>query len=100
MQTRGAAACNGGAPAPQNPDAKHPPPPPPPPPHKMNTTTPPKVINPDQMQKGFRRLAEALEDTVLDVPEAVVGFYLGGGEGFTGGRPANGRGGATGTGAA
>jgi hypothetical protein len=51
----------------------------------MNTTTPPKVINPDQMQKGFRRLAEALEDTVLDVPEAVVGFYLGGGGGFHGG---------------
>lgn len=31
-----------------------------------------EVISPDQMQKGFARLVEALEDTVLDVPDAVV----------------------------
>ncbi|GBF95677.1 hypothetical protein Rsub_08659 [Raphidocelis subcapitata] len=30
-----------------------------------------EVISPDQMQKGFWRLAEALDDTLLDVPDAV-----------------------------
>jgi hypothetical protein len=36
------------------------------------------VISQDQMQKGFWRLAEGLDDLLLDVPDAVVGDLDGG----------------------
>jgi hypothetical protein len=39
---------------------------------------PRKAISADQMQKGFARLADALDDTLLDVPDAVVRAPRGG----------------------
>lgn len=44
--------------------------------NNINATTTQQVVSSEQMQKGFARLAEALEDTLLDVPDAVVRFLV------------------------